>query len=175
MELMENKSEGSSETVFTQSSIISGLPDDIALTCLARIPRRYHSLLKCVSKKWRDLVCSDEWHTYRQKHNLSETWIYALCKDELKQLCCYVLDPNLPKKGWKRIPDLSPRCLKRKGVGFEVLGKKIYFLGGCGWIEDATDEVYCFDVSRNAWSDASPLSTARYYFLFFSSKLKRIT
>ncbi|MFS8022517.1 putative F-box domain, kelch-type beta propeller, F-box-like domain superfamily [Helianthus anomalus] len=164
MELTESVPEGSSQTVITQSSLISGLPDDIALTCLARIPRKYHSLLKCVSRKWRDLVCSEEWYTYRQKHNLSETWIYALCKDKSEQLCCYVLDPDLPKKGWKRIPDLSPRCLKRKGVGFEVLGKTIYFLGGCGWVEDATDEVYCYDASRNAWSEASPLSTPRCYF-----------
>lgn len=153
--------DGSSQSVITQSSLISGLPDDIALTCLAKIPRRYHSLLKCVSRKWRDLVCSEEWYSHRQKHNLTETWIYALCKDKSEQLCCYVLDPNLPKKGWKRVPDLSPHCLKRKGVGFEVLGKKIYFLGGCGWVEDATDEVYCYDVSKNAWSEDSPLSTAR--------------
>ncbi|KAI3818563.1 hypothetical protein L1987_12373 [Smallanthus sonchifolius] len=164
MVLTESGIEGSSQTICTQSSLISGLPDDIALTCLARIPRRYHSLLKCVSRKWRDLVCSEEWYSYRQKHNLAETWIYALCKDNSEQLCCYVLDPNLPKKGWKRIPDLSPRCLKRKGVGFEVLGKNLYFLGGCGWVEDATDEVYCYDASRNAWSEASPLSTARCYF-----------
>ena len=167
MELLGSCSEGSSQTGATQSSIINGLPDDIALTCLARIPRKYHSLLKCVSTKWRDLICSEEWHLYRQKHNLAETWIYALCKDKSEQLCCYVLDPNLPKKGWKRIPDLASRCLKRKGVGFEVLGKQIYFLGGCGWIEDATDEVYCYDVSRNAWCEGSPLSTARYYILFF--------
>ncbi|GKA28408.1 phosphatidylinositol N-acetylglucosaminyltransferase subunit P-like protein [Tanacetum coccineum] len=82
-------SEGSTQTGATQSSIIGGLPDDIALMCLARIPRRYHSLLKCVSSKWRDLACSEEWHLYRQKHNLAETWIYALCKDKLEQLCCY--------------------------------------------------------------------------------------
>lgn len=164
MELLERESEGSNQTVSTQSSLINGLPDDIALTCLARIPRRYHSLLKCVSRTWRDLVCSKQWQSYREKHNLTETWIYALCKDKMEQLCCYVLDPNLPKKGWKRIPDLPPHCLKRKGVGFEVLGKNIYFLGGCGWIEDATDEVYSYDASRNAWTEASPLSTARYYF-----------
>lgn len=164
MELPESESEGSNQTVLTQSSLINGLPDDIALTCLARIPRRYHSLLKCVSRTWRDLVCSEQWQLYRQQHNLTETWIYALCKDKTEQLCCYVLDPNLPKKGWKRIPDLPPHCLKRKGVGFEVLGKNIYFLGGCGWIEDATDEVYCYDASRNKWTEASPLSTARCYF-----------
>ncbi|PQQ02406.1 F-box/kelch-repeat protein SKIP4 [Prunus yedoensis var. nudiflora] len=49
-------------------------------------------------------------------------------------------------------------------MGFEVLGNKVYLLGGCGWCEDATGEVYCYDASLNAWSEASPLSTARCYF-----------
>lgn len=109
-------------------------------------------------------MCSKEWRSYRQKHNLTETWIYALCKDKSEQLCCYVLDPNIPKRCWKRIQGFPPRSLKRKGTGFEVLGKKIYLLGGCGWVEDATDEVYCYDASMNTWSEAPPLSTARCYF-----------
>lgn len=42
---------------------------------------------------------------------------------------------------------LPPRVLKRKGMGFEMLGNKVYLLGGCGWCEDATGEVYCYDAS----------------------------
>ncbi|CAB4300412.1 unnamed protein product [Prunus armeniaca] len=87
-------SEGISQMELSQQSLISGLPDDIALFCLARVPRKYHTLQKCVSKKWRYLVCSEEWHSYCQKHKLDETWIYALCRDKLDRLCCYVLDPN---------------------------------------------------------------------------------
>lgn len=144
--------------------LTSRLPDDIALFCLARVPRKYHTVLKCVSKRWRQLVCSEEWHSYRRKHKLDETWIYALCRDKLERLCLYVLDPNSSKKCWKLVHGLPPRTLKRKGMGFEVLGKKVYLLGGCGWCEDATDEVYYYDASLNTWSEAAPLSTARCYF-----------
>lgn len=161
---MESGSEGPSQINLHQSPILRGLPDDIALFCLARIPRKYHALLKCVSKRWRELVCSEEWHSYRQKHNLAETWIYSLCRDKFEQLCCYVLDTNEWRRGWKPIQVLPTRTLKRKGMGFEVLGKKIYLLGGCGWIEDATDEVYCYDATSNNWSEAAPLSTPRCYF-----------
>ncbi|KAI3845088.1 hypothetical protein MKX03_035563 [Papaver bracteatum] len=125
----------------THTPLLSGLPDDIALFCLARVPRRYHTLLKCVSKRWRDLVCSEHW-----------SWIYVLCRDKadrLERACLYVL------------PD---QCLKRKGMAFEVLGSKVCLLGGCGWFEDATDEVYCYDALRNTWDSAAPLSTARCYF-----------
>ncbi|XP_074263315.1 F-box/kelch-repeat protein SKIP4 [Silene latifolia] len=147
-------------------SLIHGLPDDIALFCLARVPRKYHTALKCVSKRWRDLICSDEWRDHRRKNNLGESWIYALCRDKNSdQLCCYSLDPSCTRQGcWKSVSSFPPRCLKRKGMGFEVIGKKLYLLGGCGWSEDAIDEVYCYDVAANTWSEAASMPTARCYF-----------
>ncbi|KAL1134815.1 hypothetical protein V6Z11_A12G130300 [Gossypium hirsutum] len=60
--------------------------------------------------------------------------------------------------------ELPSRSLLRKGVGFEVLGKRLYLMGGCRWSEDATDETYCYDASKNSWTEANPLSTARCYF-----------
>lgn len=164
MESLGSGSDSDSQVELAEPSIISGLPDDIALFCLARVPRKYHTLLKCVSKRWRDLVCSEEWHSYRRMHKLDETWIYALCRDKCDRVCCYVLDPNSSRRCWKPIQGLPPRALKRKGMGFEVLGKRVYLLGGCGWSEDATNEVYCYDASMNTWTDAAPLSTARCYF-----------
>ncbi|KAL8500016.1 hypothetical protein ACS0TY_019852 [Phlomoides rotata] len=148
-----------------EQSLIPGLPDDIALSCLARVPRKYHPVLNCVSKRWKELVSSEEWCSYRSKHQLEETWIYALCRDKSDQLCMYVLDPGQSKRVWKRIHGLPGSCLRRKGVGFEVLGKKVYLFGGCGWIEDATDEVYCYDASLNTWSTAGSLSTPRCFFV----------
>ncbi|KAK9274283.1 hypothetical protein L1049_019097 [Liquidambar formosana] len=164
MELLESVSESSNQIESTQLPLLYGLPDDLAIFCLSRVPRKYHPRLKCVSKRWRELVCSEEWQYYRRKNNLDETWIYALCRDKFEQICCYVLDPSSPSRCWKLIQGLPPRSSKRKGMAFEVLGKKVYLLGGCGWSEDATDEVYCYDASVNTWSEAAPLSTARCYF-----------
>ena len=155
-------SNNANEVEITNSPLIGGLPDDISLFCLARVPRKYHSVLKCVSKRWRDLVCSEEWYRYRRKHKLDETWIYALCRDKLDQMCCYVLDPTSSRRCWKLIQGLPPCILKRKGIGFEALGNKLLLLGGCGWSEDATDEVYSYDASVNSWVEAASLSTARY-------------
>ncbi|CAI0470397.1 unnamed protein product [Linum tenue] len=146
------------------TELLRGLPNDITLYCLARVPRKYHTVLKCVSKRWRELVCSEEWHDYRRKNNLAETWIYALCRGTFDQLRLYVLDPNSQRRCWKLIPVVPDRCLKRKGMGFEAFGKKIYLMGGCGWSEDTTDEVYCYDVPRNSWAEVTSLSTARCYF-----------
>jgi hypothetical protein len=147
--------------VTSNTPLICGLPDDISLLCLARVPRKYHSVLKAVSKRWRDLVCSEEWLYYRRKHKLDETWIYALCRDKLDHVYCYVLDPTSSRKSWKLIHGVPPHVMKRKGMGFEALGNKLFLLGGCGWSEDATDEVYSYNASLNSWVEAASLSTAR--------------
>lgn len=104
---------------------------------------------------------SEEFYSYRRKHNLDETWIYALCRDKYDQILCYVLDPSSPRRSWKLNQGIPPRILKRKGIGIEVLGKKIYLLGACGWCEDASNEVYCYDASVNSWTEAASLSVAR--------------
>lgn len=156
--------DGMSQMEQAQEPLICGLPDDIALFCLARVPRVYHIVLKCVSRRWRDLVRSKDWHDYRRKHNLDETWIYALCRDKFECVCCYVLDPNSSRRSWKQIQGFPSHSLQRKGVGFEVLGNKLYLMGGCRWSEDATDEAYCYDASINTWTEANPLPTARCYF-----------
>ncbi|OIT32019.1 PREDICTED: F-box/kelch-repeat protein SKIP4 [Nicotiana attenuata] len=163
VEVEDSGSGGNSESDPDVSPLIPGLPDDIALFCLARVPRRYHALLKCVSRKWRNLVCGEEWYSYRKKHHLQESWIYALGRDKSEQLCCYVLDPTRLKRGWKPILGLPHRCIRRKGVGFEVLGKKLFLFGGCGWIEDATNEVYCYDAAMNTWNQAASLVVPRCY------------
>ncbi|KAI3908230.1 hypothetical protein MKW98_029531 [Papaver atlanticum] len=108
-------------------------------------------------------------HTPLLTQSLAESWIYVLCRDKddrLERSCLYVLDPISLKRCWKLVPILPDQCLKRKGMAFEVLGNKVCLLGGCGWFEDATDEVYCDDASRNTWDTAAPLSTARLEFLF---------
>lgn len=156
-----SSSEGTNEMKQTETPLICGLPDDIAISCLARIPRSYHAAPRCVSKRWRDLMGSKELYSYRRKHNLDETWIYALCRDKYDQTCCYTLDPSSSRRSWKPIQGIPPRILKRKGVGIAVLGKKVYLLGGCGWCEDASDEVYCYDASMNSWSEAASLPIAR--------------
>lgn len=161
MEELDSASDGINQMGLTPQPLIFGIPDDIALSCLARVPRRYHSVMKCVSKRWRDLVFSDELYSYRRNHKLDETWIYAICQDKLGRVSCYLLDPNSSRRSWKLLQDFPLRSSKRKGMSMEVLGKQVFLLGGCGWCEDATDEVYCYDASTNIWTGAASLSTPR--------------
>ncbi|XP_014515109.1 F-box/kelch-repeat protein SKIP4 [Vigna radiata var. radiata] len=164
VDFREESSNCVNEVENTNSVLIYGLPDDISLMCLARVPRKYHPVLKCVSKRWRDLICNEEWCTYRRKHKLDETWIYALCRDKLNETFCYVLDPTASVRNWKLVDGIPPHISKRKGMGFEALGNKLFLLGGCSWSIDCTDEVYSYDASSNCWVQATSMSTARCFF-----------
>ncbi|KAJ4770569.1 F-box/kelch-repeat protein SKIP4 [Rhynchospora pubera] len=156
----------SMDTDGTHVPIIPGLPDEISLLCLARVPRCHHFTISCVSKTWRALLGSQEFLQTRQKYNWQETWVYALCKDNSKwntMLC--VLEPQLSTRSWKVICIVPTPCPKRDGMAVETVGERLYLLGGCGLRENATDDVYCYNTSIFHWERVAPMPMARCYFV----------
>ncbi|KAH9327754.1 hypothetical protein KI387_007932 [Taxus chinensis] len=147
----------------TDSSLIPGLPNDIAFLCLSRVPRQYHHILKFVSKNWRDFLTSESLFQYRQSVGIADSWIYALCRDSSEYVHCYVLYPA--RRRWKELPGLPDACSKRFGMTCEVLGRRLFLLGGCGWSEEATNEVYCYDPLSNKWQRVADMETARCHFV----------
>ncbi|XP_039168886.1 F-box/kelch-repeat protein SKIP4-like [Eucalyptus grandis] len=143
--------------------LIPSLPDDVALFCLARVPRKFHPKLRLVCKQWRDMVWSDEWYSFRRYFNFDEALIFALCGANQQYSHCYMLDPSSSPRLWKHLsipPQISPRI----GVGFGALGKKIYLLGGYKDPQSVSHQVYCCDVSANKWCRTTSLSIPRCYF-----------
>ncbi|KAK8966278.1 putative F-box/kelch-repeat protein [Platanthera guangdongensis] len=145
--------------------LIHSLSDDLAILCLSRVPRKYHHVLRCVSKSWRALLCSEDWLSCRSRQNLTETWIYAMCVSKDRVNCCYVLDPNALSLNWKLLGPIPPQCIRREGMSFEALGRKLFLFGGCSCHEKATDEVYCYDACAGKWEEVARMPTGRCYFL----------
>lgn len=144
---------------------IPGLPDDIALLCLARVPLRYHHVLRCVSRRWKALLGSEEWASCRQKNNLEETLIYALCRDNTTgRNCSYVLYPEPASRCWKLHGDVPTQFSEKKGLVLEALGKKLYLFSNCGFPGCTTGAVYCYVPSANKWEEGAPMA-GRCYFL----------
>lgn len=57
-------------------SLIPGLPQELALRCLARVPRVLHGKLRAVCKPWRKVVESQEFLDLRKQLEVSEDWLY---------------------------------------------------------------------------------------------------
>jgi hypothetical protein len=131
-----------------QTQLIHGLPDEIALLCLARVPRQYHNALMCVSRGWKALLCSDEWRSYRKRNNLDESWIYVICRGI--GFKCYVVATDPMTRCLKVIQVMESPSSAQEGVSIETLD-------GCSWPKDANDEVYCYDAASNHWSKAAPV------------------
>eukprot|EP00249_Psilotum_nudum_P009237 c21807_g1_i1 orf=300-1616(+) len=52
--------------------LIPGLPNDLALQCLVRVPRTRHGYLRCVNSSWRSMVGSSVFYGERRRLGLAE-------------------------------------------------------------------------------------------------------
>ncbi|KAG6552922.1 hypothetical protein Mapa_005578 [Marchantia paleacea] len=84
--------------------LIPGLPDEISLQIVSRVPRGCHAAMKAVCKTWHEVFAGDEIFELRRELGLTEEWLYVLVKDEQERLAWYVLDPL--EGQWRRLPSM---------------------------------------------------------------------
>lgn len=146
------------------SSILPGLPDDVAKYCLALVPRRYLPAMGAVCKKWRSFLKTKEFITVRKLAGLLEEWLFVLTMDsEGKESRWVVLDCL----GLKRqlLPPMPGST--KAGFGVVVLNGKLLVMAGYSVIEGtgtASADVYEYDCYLNSWSKLSSMNVARYDF-----------
>ncbi|XP_031397024.1 F-box/kelch-repeat protein At1g16250 isoform X2 [Punica granatum] len=149
--------------------IIPGLPDDLALYCLARLSHGHHGLLETVSKRWRDVVRSDEYSNFKAREGWCGDWLFVLTEGMRNQWVAY--DPEADR--WHPVP-LNPRkhLPDRWPLGFSCVcvNNKFLVIGGsyelwhpreCSFI---SKEVVQFDPFKKEWSSAASMRTPRSHF-----------
>ncbi|XP_023633711.1 F-box/kelch-repeat protein At4g39550-like [Capsella rubella] len=120
------------------------LPDDVVISCMARVSRLDHAALSLVSKSYRSLVASPEIYMTRSLMGLTETYVYPLeasavvvldggiyviggiIKENKRTSDVWLLDCRTHT--WRHVHSMGvPRAYALAGV---VEGK-IYVIGGC--------------------------------------------
>ncbi|KAH7285472.1 hypothetical protein KP509_33G029800 [Ceratopteris richardii] len=86
------------------AQLIPGIPDELAVSILARVPRCFHSSIRGVCRRWRETVMSSELYEIRKELGVTEEWLYVLVRDEEENLFWHALDPVSGK--WQRIPPM---------------------------------------------------------------------
>lgn len=89
--------------------LIPGIPDELSVSILARIPRICHASIRRVCRRWCEAVTSTELFDIRRELGVTEEWLYVLIRDEEENLSWHALDPVSGK--WQRIPpmpDMEP-------------------------------------------------------------------
>ncbi|CAN1156233.1 F-box/kelch-repeat protein At1g16250 [Linum perenne] len=150
--------------------IIPGLPDDLALLCLAKLSHGYHGKLESVSKRWKQFICSWDYANYKSKQGWSGNWLFVLTEQSQRQWVAY--DPEADR--WHPLPKISGEFSEWQHFGFSCVcvHNRLLVIGGTYAQLDlsscqkplVTNQVLQFDPFKNQWSTVARMRTPRSQF-----------
>ncbi|GKV10478.1 hypothetical protein SLEP1_g21832 [Rubroshorea leprosula] len=154
-----------------QQDIIPGLPDDLALRCLAKVSHGYHGLLETVSKRWRDLFRSCEYGNYKAGQGWCGNWLFVLAERSNNQWIAY--DPDADR--WHPLPKIPTVQDGWQHFGFScvcvynwllVIGGSFAPTGSAFSRQSPviTNDVMLFDPCRKQWTRVASMRTPRSQF-----------
>lgn len=152
------------------SGLIEGLPDAVALRCLAWVPFYLHPKLELVSRSWRDAIRSRELFKAREELGSSEELLCVCAFDPENQWQLY--DPL--RDLWITLPVLPSMIKHLAHFGAVSAGGKLFVLGGWSEAVDpqtgdqdgtfASNEVWSYDPILRQWSTRASMLVPRAMF-----------
>eukprot|EP01018_Ginkgo_biloba_P018489 Gb_06675 [translate_table: standard] len=145
----------------TGSVLLPGLPNEIAMDCLARLPRLMHQCLQLVCKPWGNLFSSPDFYPVPHEQGLSNEWIYVHL--ELPRYCYKFYAWNLEKRVCLALPHFPSVVIP---CAFTVAGGKLYSIGGILPSDDeeradGSNQVWAYDPCFNRWDSLPPMKIPR--------------
>lgn len=152
------------------SGLIEGLPDAVALRCLARVPYYLQPKLELVSRSWKAAIRSTELFRARQEVGSSEDLLCVCSHDPNNTWQLYDPLQNL----WITLPELPSKRRHLANFGTVSTSQKLFVLGGRSDAVDpvtserddnfSTNEVWLFDLITRTWSMRAPMLVSRAMF-----------
>lgn len=152
--------------------LIPGLPEELAIECISRIPHSFLSKIRPVSKKWCDLISGPLLYSHRLRINASERLFFLIqadpvtpsgeCKEPIAvKKPAYSLNLfNSTLAAWHKVLNSVPVFTQSVVVGTDLV-----LLGG--WDPETLDpirEVRILDLRTMIWREGKPMTTARSFF-----------
>ncbi|XP_020574359.1 F-box/kelch-repeat protein SKIP20 [Phalaenopsis equestris] len=165
-----------------EQALIPGLPDDIALDCIARVPHRFLPGLRPICRRWRDLVTSPSFRHHRERIGSAEDLIFLVqalgggatiagdAKDPIKPSIAADLRPPVyslsiyvaTDGSWHRLSLPEPIPMFAQCVAVEG---KLVLVGGWDPVTlDPVPDVRIVDLVTGEWRIGRPMATARSFF-----------
>ncbi|XP_008801509.2 F-box/kelch-repeat protein SKIP20-like [Phoenix dactylifera] len=171
-----------------EKALIPGLPDDIALDCLARVPHRFHSSLRPVCRRWRDLVTAPFFYEHRDRIGSAEDLIFLVqalvpvgnghqetageVKEQGKEMAAAATKCRPPVYGlslynatlgeWRRLAVAEPVPMFAQCA---ATGGKVVLVGGWDPVTlDPVEEVRVLDLVTGRWRRGASMVAARSFF-----------
>ncbi|KAG7537181.1 F-box-like domain superfamily [Arabidopsis suecica] len=164
------------------------LPDDLLLTCFARVSRLYYPTLSLVSKSCRSLITSPELYKTRSFLNHSESCLYVclklppdpnprwftLCRKPNRSLTNITKKKKKKKKKssgshtWHEAPSM---LMERRYPVASVVDGKIYVVGGLKDF-DSSKWMEVFDSKTQTWEFVLSPPTPVKRFIFWTAVIE---
>lgn len=158
------------ETLYIMSALIEGLPDAVALRCLACVPFYLHPKLELVSRSWKAAIHSLELFQARQEVGSSED-LLCVCAFDPENLW-QLYDPL--RDLWITLPVLPSKIKHLSHFGTVSTAGKLFVLGGGSDAVDpltgdqdgsfATNEVWSYDPVIRQWASRASMLVPRAMF-----------
>ncbi|ONK59579.1 uncharacterized protein A4U43_C08F7910 [Asparagus officinalis] len=147
----------------TQAPLIPGLPDDLAIACLIRVPRSYHQNLRLVSRRWNRLLSGNYFFSLRKRSGMVEEWVYVIRRDRDGKISWHAFDPI--HQLWQPLPPVPSEYSEALGFGCAVLsGCYLYLFGGKDPIRGSLRRVVFYNARTNRWHRAPDMQRKRHLF-----------
>ncbi|KAJ0977031.1 hypothetical protein J5N97_012505 [Dioscorea zingiberensis] len=155
-----------------ERALIPGLPDDIAIDCIARVPHRFHQEIRPVSRQWRDLVTARAFALHRERIGRAEDLILVIqarpsgisgeggSKDEFMPPPCGLVAYNVSTGEWRRAVGAVPMFAR-----VAVARGRVVVIGG--WDPETLEpvaEVRVVDPVTGGWRPGKAMGAARSFF-----------
>lgn len=147
----------------TQSPLLPGLPDDLAIACLIRVPRNELHKLRLVCKRWYHLLASNFFYSLRKNLGIAEEWIYITKRDRDGKISWHAFDPIYQL--WQPLPPVPKEYSEALGFGCAVLsGCHLYLFGGKDLVRGSMRRVIFYSARTNKWHRAPDMLRRRHFF-----------
>ncbi|KAK6941635.1 Kelch repeat type 1 [Dillenia turbinata] len=147
----------------SQSPLLPGLPDDLAIACLIRVPRIEHRKLRLVCKRWYRLLAGNFFYSLRKSLGIAEEWIYVIKRDRDGKISWHAFDPIYQL--WQPLPPVPKEYSEACGFGCAVLsGCHLYLFGGRDPLKGSMRRVIYYSARTNKWHRAPDMLRRRYFF-----------
>ncbi|KAE9462317.1 hypothetical protein C3L33_05772, partial [Rhododendron williamsianum] len=146
-----------------QPPLLPGLPDDLAIACLIRVPRAEHTKLRLVCKRWYRLLAGNYYYSLRRSLGMAEEWVYVIKRDRDGRISWHAYDPMYQL--WQPLPPVPAEYSGALGFGSAVLsGCHLYLFGGKDTIRGSMRRVIFYNARTNKWHRAPDMLRKRHLF-----------
>ncbi|URD96301.1 Kelch motif [Musa troglodytarum] len=146
-----------------QEPLLPGLPDDLAIACLVRVPRVDHQNLQFVCKRWNQLLSGNYFYSLRKTLGMAEEWVYVIKRERGRRITWHAFDPI--HQLWRPLPPVPTDYSGAVGFGCAVLsGCYLYLFGGKNPSKGSMRHVVFYNAWTNKWHRAPDMIRKRHFF-----------